>query len=766
MPTELRLPFDDPPSPLEALIARDRASRDAAVDPARNVVLEASAGTGKTHVLVTRYINLLRQGVDPANILAITFTRKAAAEMRERIVLGLRDYARQSPADEARWRALRDRLGDIAISTIDAFCFALLREFPLEADLDPGFDVADETVMPRLVEDALDGALRAGRRLSRSDADVALLLATLGEPQLRAGLGGLLDRRLSAGGTIRRYVGGRPGPSPESAFARLASTLQDVLTSADGGIEGFIEDGPVELESFALLATDLRAAAAGLSSQSVPGVALPSGGAVVFPDRAVLERISRHFLTAEGEPRSRAGFKKKDCASPGAYARHSRAVAALAPRVFEAFQAFERDVNVALVRATWRLFRIARWRYRRALETQSLVDFPEGLSRALRLLRQMDEFAQSRYRLEARYHHVLVDEFQDTNASQWRLVARLIEAWGEGVGLAHDGPLQPSIFIVGDRKQSIYAFRDADVRMIRKAARYIGGLRPAGKVRRSISQSFRSVPELLAFTNDLFSSIDTSAARPDSFRYTARDRFPVDAAAAGATALDHRLGLVAQGSGQAAAEAIAVEVSALLESGTVRDRQTKLPRPARPGDVAILFRSRESHREIRSRPRGTRDPDVCLQGPRVLRRRRSEGPGSAAPLPCQPRVGPAGGRVPAVADRPVVRSWRANACAGFCRRPRRAPRDPGRPGRRGLPGPGATPRFAGPVAVARRSRAPGGGARPGHPGLQLRHGAARRPGDPGAREREEDSGDDAAAAEPRLRHDGAGRRSPRSPVVG
>lgn len=202
MASEPRLPLDGPGAPLDAMIARDEAARAVAVDPARNVVLEASAGTGKTHVLVTRYINLLRAGVNPANILAITFTRKAAAEMRERIVRDLRALARQSAADEARWRALRERVGDIAISTIDAFCFSLLREFPLEADLDPGFDIADETVVPRLVEEALDGTLRAARRMARKDADIALLMSTLGERRARLALGALIDRRLTAGPTI------------------------------------------------------------------------------------------------------------------------------------------------------------------------------------------------------------------------------------------------------------------------------------------------------------------------------------------------------------------------------------------------------------------------------------------------------------------------------------------------------------------------------------------------------------------------------------
>ncbi len=190
----------------------DLAARAFATDPANNVVLEASAGTGKTSVLVLRYVNLLKAGVDPANILAITFTRKAAAEMRERIIRELKAAAARSEFDKARWRELRERLGEIAISTIDAFCLSLLREFPLEADLDPGFDMADETEVPRLIEESLDQSLRIFAGLAREDPDVALVLAQLGviADARRAGLAA----RAPAGGL------GRARPVPRQGAAR------------------------------------------------------------------------------------------------------------------------------------------------------------------------------------------------------------------------------------------------------------------------------------------------------------------------------------------------------------------------------------------------------------------------------------------------------------------------------------------------------------------------------------------------------------------
>ena len=155
-----------------------------------------------------------------------------------------------------------------------------------------------------------------------------------------------------------------------------------------------------------------------------------------------------------------------------------------------------------------------------------MLDFPEVLTRTLMLLSHMDEFSRSRYKLEARYQHVLVDEFQDTSRAQWALVELLVRSWSEGLGLV-DSDRQPTVFIVGDRKQSIYGFRDAEVAVLDEAARYIEALRPQGQVRTAITHSFRSVRELLAFANDLFGTIDKAPERSDAFRYGDDDRFPL-----------------------------------------------------------------------------------------------------------------------------------------------------------------------------------------------------------------------------------------------
>ena len=674
----------------------DAAARRHAVDPSQNVVLEASAGTGKTRVLVERYVNLLLAGVDPDNILAITFTRKAAAEMRQRIVERLKEAARTSAIDVARWRDLRGRLSDIAISTIDAFCLSLLREFPLEAGVDPGFDLADDTDVPRLVEEALDQALRISRAHARDDEDVALVFAQLGEQRLRTGLAALLDRRLVAPAALGRYL--QKGPkdlTADRACQEARERLARVFEAVPGGVEAFLRDGPVRQPGFAMLAANRHPA----------GLARPDDNAAF---RVVIDRLRGYFLTQQGEPRKAAfagtGFTAGDCQSAAAWKQHRERASQIAPEVAEAIRAFRRDLNVVLSRGVWRVFAVALTTYQRTLETHALLDFSGVLERAVALLKQMDEFARSRYRLEARYQHVLVDEFQDTSRAQWELVTQLVRSWGEGLGVGA-GSLAPSIFVVGDRKQSIYGFRDAEVAVLDDAAVFIEALRPEGQPRQAISLSFRAVPELLAFVNDVFGEIEheegsSTRLRRDRFRYDEQDRFPVDDdvrlkpdATPGSAphttpdasnvdrsvrlqpdVTDPPLGLIAGGTVGATAEGVADEVVRLLASGSVRDRQTGIHRPARAEDIGILFRSRESHREFEAALERRGVLHLCLQGTRFLRGRRNSRRRGFAAVSGRPDVRPPRRHLPSIPNRAAVRrrgqaivgSAGAGHCGGRC----------------------------------------------------------------------------------------------------
>jgi ATP-dependent helicase/nuclease subunit A len=527
--------------------------------------------------------------------------------MRQRIIDRLREASRLSEIDAARWRDLRDRLGDIAISTIDAFCLSLLREFPLEADVDPGFSLADETEVPRLVGESLDQAFRICRAVAQDDDDVALVFAQLGERRLRSGIAVLLDRRLVAPQALRRYLAHGPRDlTPAVACSRAAARLSDIFAGVRDGVDRFLDDGPVRQRQFAMLAADVRE----LGREAASGAPAFETRQRQAAFRALIDRMRAYFLTQDGRARGKhfagTGFTAADCDTDDAWKRHRQSAAALAPAIEEAIKAFRRDLNAIMARGVWRVFAVALRQYQRTLDANALLDFSGVLERAVALLGDLGEFAQSRYRLEARYRHVLVDELQDTSRAQWALVSLLVRSWGEGFGASADS-LAPSIFVVGDRKQSIYGFRDADVGVMDDAAAFVAALRGEADASRAISVSFRAAPRLLRFVNDVFGAIAaaeaSAAARRDGFRYGDRDRFPIDDGArltsdATEEAGDGGVGVIARASTREAADAVADEIVRLLGTSVVRDRATGVRREAKPADVAILFRSRDSHRDF------------------------------------------------------------------------------------------------------------------------------------------------------------------------
>jgi len=581
--------LDAEPEPPVPAPEPDHAARDEAVDPLENVILEASAGTGKTRVLVGRYLNLLRAGVEPQRILAITFTRKAAAEMRERIL-------REVQSDPRLWTALRDHLGDVAITTIDAFCLSLLREFPLEANLDPAFDIADQTEIPRLIDEALDATMRVAMPMADRDPEMALVIAQLGAARTRDGLALLLERRLVADEAIEKFLARAAQAAPGGALtlnqlsARTADSLRAICARLPGWPDEFCATGPSSYRGWQWIARQLRAIPT-LDGRDHAGV------------RRALDAARKYFLKNDGgtvtntptQPLQKKSFGGRDADQK----RHHLAVRDVTADIHRVVEQHNAALNVMLAKGVRKFYAIALERYRRALHERSVLDFSELLARSLALFRDMEDFARSRYLLEQRYQHVLVDEFQDTSRAQWELIAELVKAWGEGAGLAHEvGPLPPSIFIVGDRKQSIYRFRDADVTVLDRAAEFIGRLRAERTKRRAIVTSRRAVPALQAFLNDLFDAVEKTSI-PTSFRYGDTDRFPV-AHDGAEMRYDRRpvVGLVADTTPEACAARIGDEIVRLLTDGVVRDRDTLRLRKAQAGDIAILFRTRASHKEI------------------------------------------------------------------------------------------------------------------------------------------------------------------------
>lgn len=549
----------------------DRRARELASDPTLNIALEASAGTGKTRVLVDRYVHLVEEGASPRHILAITFTRKAAGEMRSRVIDELR-------ARPELWKDVRSRLFEIRITTIDAFCLGLLREFPLEAGLDPDLTLIDEVDSDRLLTESIEDVLGDARR--GSDIDARFLIARFGEGPLRRGMRDFLTSRLLKAELLERYVK-RVVPGGVHllrSLRRLSETLAVAFRGPDG-VEQFIETGPPDV---------VRALAFALRRAIDPDAIAP----------ADVEEIASYFLTSQSkEPRRRlpARCRKEDFDNVAAFEKHRDSVLGLAPLVARAYKQWLREKDFYAIRELFRLYEKAEERFSELKHARAELDFSDILIGAVELLENRGEFAQSRFRLESRYHHLLIDEFQDTNEVQWRLVQALIESWGEGQGLVQEVILaeqaesggsgrvrEPSLFIVGDRKQSIYGWRDARVEVMEKAARRLLKIRGGGGQRLTLRTSFRASGALLSFLNDVFDELPKVRSDLDwSFQYREGDHFPI----ADKDDALRPVGVAVGADLREVAAAVADEVVRVLtEEGR------------RPKDVAILFRSRSSYR--------------------------------------------------------------------------------------------------------------------------------------------------------------------------
>ncbi len=493
-------------------------ARRRALAPEGSFLVQAPAGSGKTELLTRRILTLLSVVDEPEEILAITFTRKAAAEMRMRVQQALR-MPRPAPDDPAflRWELAQRALARsesrgwrlerhparLKVMTIDALAAGLARRLPLLSGLgETPAPTEDAGVLYREAAEAvLDAALHDPDL--RADAECLLLHQDNRMPQVLDLMAAMLARRE----TWLPFVAGHG--RNVAAFrahleANVAAVMRARLVAADAR-------APADLKR--KLPALLHFAAANLGEE----VRNPAAWPEPVPERiATWKRMARLLLTDRGTVRSPRGINVNAGFPKGAGCEKKRmgellGQAAAAPAFVEALRAVTAlpdapvfdDGQWRIVEALLRLLSLAAAELTARFAARGTMDFTGIALSALEALcddegRPTDVLL----RLDGRIRHILVDEFQDTSELQIRLLRGLTAGWEKGEGR--------TLFLVGDPMQSIYRFRKADVGLFLRAAENAAGL-PAGTPLRLV-RNFRSTHRLVEWLNRAFSAIFPAAA--------------------------------------------------------------------------------------------------------------------------------------------------------------------------------------------------------------------------------------------------------------
>ena len=497
------------------MTARDdaTAAQVRAADPGRSTWLSANAGSGKTRVLTDRVARLLLRGVNPQHILCLTYTKAAATEMQNRLFARLGEWAMledgalgdaldtlgaAGPRDAAGLRHARrlfaraiEAPGGLRIQTIHAFCAALLRRFPREAGISPHFAEMEE-------RDAAD--LRAGVLSDIADGPQAPVLQTLlhhvateDPSELTAAIckARAAFRLRPDDATLARTLGQAPGLSAETLCAQ-------VFTGGEAGL-------------LARLVTAMRAGSVTdrKNAERLAGLSLPDPDAL-----PVLERV---FLTGKS---AKTPFSAKTGSVPTKAVRAS--LGDLMPEIDAFMIRIEaaREPRLALdallaARALHDFAAVFLPAYAHAKERRGWLDFDDLILRSRALLTDPLVAQWVLYRLDGGLDHILVDEAQDTSPEQWQVIERLAQEFTSGEGAR--SPQERTIFVVGDRKQSIYSFQGADPREFdRMRDDFAARLHDSGAPLRALdlAWSFRSSPAILQLVDATFSGQNDSSFPP------------------------------------------------------------------------------------------------------------------------------------------------------------------------------------------------------------------------------------------------------------
>lgn len=483
-----------------------------AAHPARNTWLSANAGSGKTRVLTDRVARLLLNGVEPQHILCLTYTKAAASEMQNRLFKRLGAWAMR-PDDAlrrdlvelgeeemtaprlARARQLFARAiespGGLRIQTIHSFCASILRRFPLEAGVPPGFaemeDRAARLMRGEIVEEMADRlAPDAVRRLTEVHGGEDF---TKFVEQIARHRGAFSPA--SGEDEVWRLFGLPPGFGVEDLLAgvflggekRLVADLEPLLRS------GLKTDGEAAdvLGRLDFATTDLA------SLVTLEGVLLHKGGS---------KDPEKHFTAKIG-----------DFPTKGTRAKLGALIDPLNDLMVRVESARRLRLALASAEKTQALHQFAAAflpEYAARKASRGLLDFDDLIARARALLTDPALAAWVLFRLDGGIDHILVDEAQDTSPDQWALIESLADELTAGEG-ASNRPR--TLFVVGDKKQSIYSFQGADVAAFDlKRALFRERLADgATLVESSLDHSFRSSPAILSVVDFTFAGPEQAA---------------------------------------------------------------------------------------------------------------------------------------------------------------------------------------------------------------------------------------------------------------
>jgi ATP-dependent helicase/nuclease subunit A len=481
-----------------------------AISPQYSATVSASAGTGKTWLLVSRILRLLIEGAKPESILAITFTRKAAAEMQGRLNERLLQLASCGDSEletqlkyiaapvnttsVASARTLYERLMfdtlPPRITTFHAFCQDILKRFPFEASVPPGFELVEQTA--ELEAEAWD--LLVAEATHTPDGDIGQALECLfdycaGLSNTQTALQNFLHHRSD-------WWAFTNGQSDRIHFAAaLLKNQLDVRDETDPAQAFFTSAILMELAEFAILLG--KHPTKDNSKHQLVLQTLDSSTIMRNPGNA-FDSIIEVFFTQGGKPRARNSTQAqiKSMGETG-NARFNELHNIFCQRISHTREQRARLNTLAISRAWYSAGDRLLSHYQNIKTERRLLDFSDLEWNAYRLLNDENNAHWVQYKLDARINHILIDEFQDTNPTQWHLLMPLLEE------LASSNPdRQRSVFLVGDSKQSIYRFRRAEPKLFDIAQDWL--TEHLADQRATLDTSRRSAPAIIDFVNRVF----------------------------------------------------------------------------------------------------------------------------------------------------------------------------------------------------------------------------------------------------------------------